>query len=62
MMMSTKEAADFLGLGKGTLEVWRCKGRGPKFVKIARRVVYRRSDLEEYVAKRVVRTTDCPAV
>ena len=34
-----------------TLETWRRNGNGPPFIRIGRRVVYRRSDIEAWLAK-----------
>ena len=33
----------------GTLRVWRCKGRGPRYHKIGGRVVYLGSDLNRFL-------------
>lgn len=43
--LTTEEAAALLKVSPKGLEGMRCKGRGPKFVKIGGRVRYRRSDL-----------------
>jgi len=56
--LNTHEAATFLNLSPGTLEVWRCTGRGPKYAKLGKRVVYDVADLESYVSDRKVITTD----
>ncbi|WP_243545795.1 helix-turn-helix transcriptional regulator [Pseudodesulfovibrio tunisiensis] len=48
-LLDTKEAAEVLRVSAGTLEVWRCIGRGPRYFKIGRRVLYKQHDLEEYV-------------
>jgi hypothetical protein len=40
-VFDTRTAAPLLGVKPGTLEVWRCKGIGPRFVKSGSRVVYR---------------------
>lgn len=32
-----------------TLQFWRTRGEGPCFVKVGRRVFYRRSDIEAFV-------------
>lgn len=38
----------------GTLAAWRTQGRGPAYVKIGRRVFYRRSDVAAWLASRRV--------
>lgn len=43
--LTTPEAAAFLRAAVATMEGWRIKGGGPAFIKMGRRVVYRRSDL-----------------
>lgn len=45
----TKAAARFLGVSHRTLEDWRLRGGGPRFIKLGRRVVYTMSDLLEFV-------------
>jgi predicted site-specific integrase-resolvase len=54
---TTEEAARFLRLKKQTMEAWRLKGVGPVFVKLGRRVVYRREALEQFMAERERRST-----
>ena len=50
--LSNKEAAEILGCTPKTLEVWRCTGRVKvPFCKVGRRVVYRRADLEAFLAE-----------
>lgn len=44
-MLSTVEAAGFVGVAPKTLENWRTTGSGPKFVKAGRRVVYDPADI-----------------
>ena len=67
-LLTTAEAAEYLGLGKRTLEDWRIRpSRGrtgemdfepPAFVRVGRRNVrYRRSDLDAWLAERTARTT-----
>lgn len=51
-LLTTEQAASevFQGtISPATLQWWRAKGRGPRYLKISRRVVYRRSDLEAYI-------------
>ncbi len=53
-LLSAKQAIKFLGLkNTGTLHVWRCHGRGPKYVPVGRAIRYRLSDLEEFIASNV---------
>lgn len=57
--LNTKQAATFLGLKPGTLEVWRTRGDGPAFLKIGRVVRYLRDDLKAFRdAKRRISTSD----
>jgi len=50
--LTTDEAADYLGLQKSTLEAWRCRGGGPRFVKLGRAVRYRARDLDDWIESR----------
>lgn len=50
--LNTPEAAKYLGLQPATLEAWRCRGGGPRFVKLGRAVRYRWADLHEYIELR----------
>jgi excisionase family DNA binding protein len=52
--LSNQEAASYLGLKPQTLDVWRSSGRySLPFVKIGRRVFYRKSDLEAFIESRI---------
>jgi predicted DNA-binding transcriptional regulator AlpA len=46
-----------LALSERTLERFRVSGAGPKFVRCGRCVRYRESDLEQWIAQRVVGST-----
>ena len=59
-LMTTKEAAQYLGLSEGTLPVWRCRGVGPEYVCIGRNKRYRRKALDAFIEKGTVKT-DCAA-
>jgi hypothetical protein len=59
-IFDTIAAASLLGVKPGTLEVWRCKGIGPKFVKLGARVVYRLRDLNEFLEERTRTSTADP--
>jgi Helix-turn-helix domain len=50
-LLTTAEAAKFLGVHPGTLTVWRVWRRGPKFMRRGRRVFYRKSELIKWSDK-----------
>jgi excisionase family DNA binding protein len=57
-MLTSHEAADYLRLSIRTLERLRCSGFGPKFIRCGRRSIrYQQSDLDAWIASRVVRST-----
>lgn len=54
-MLSEIEAAEYLGLKIGSLRTARCRDRGPAYIKLGRRILYRPDDLRAYVeARRIV--------
>lgn len=54
-LLSREEAARYLGVSASTLAIWKCTGRyNLPCVKIGRLVKYRRSDLDEFIAERVI--------
>jgi hypothetical protein len=52
--MNTRKAADYLGLWMALLEHWRHLGLGPKFMRVGRRILYRRDDLDAFMAQHLV--------
>lgn len=61
--LNTQEAAIYLKeigtpFTAGTLEVWRSIGRGPRYRKVCRRVVYTPGDLDRFSEGQVVETID----
>ena len=46
------EAARYLGISPRTLEGWAVRGGGPRMLKLGSRVVYRRRDLDAWLAAR----------
>jgi len=57
-LLTTQQAAEFLGVSPGSLEVWRCTKRyGIPYLKVGSRVRYRRADLERWLESRVVSPT-----
>ena len=47
-------------LSPRTLEQWRWLGKGPKFLKIGARVLYREEDVEDWEAAQVCQNTSGP--
>ena len=56
-VLPTEHAAAYLGLSPKTLETLRTRGGGPPFLKLGRRVVYRKTDLDTWLAARIRRST-----
>jgi excisionase family DNA binding protein len=48
-LLTEDEAADYLRVRPRTLQRWRQLGRGPKFTRAGRRILYRMADLEHYL-------------
>jgi predicted DNA-binding transcriptional regulator AlpA len=55
--LPAREAAQILGLAPSTLAKLRLFGNGPAYCKLGRRVVYRREDVETWLASRIARNT-----
>lgn len=45
-----KSAAAKLGVSVHTMRAWRCRGIGPVYAKVGRRVLYLDQDLDAYLA------------
>jgi predicted DNA-binding transcriptional regulator AlpA len=56
-LLTQAEAAEILCLSERTLERFRVSGTGPKFVCLGRSIRYRPTDIEAYIASRVVSST-----
>lgn len=57
-LLTETEAAKRLGFSPRTLQAWRFKGCGPRFLRISSRCVrYRESELDEWLASRLRRST-----
>lgn len=62
-LLTTKEASKYMEqrgvkAAPGTLEVWRCQGRGPRWRKIGRWARYVPTDLDIFIGGQVVETSD----
>ena len=54
-LLPEDQAAEWLGVSKPLLELWRRRGEGPRYVRVSdRRLGYRLHDLAAYAAGRVV--------
>lgn len=50
--LTSDELAGLLRTTRGTLHQWRTRGIGPRGVRIGRRVLYRRTDVDGWLAER----------
>ncbi len=60
-MMTTTEAAQYVRLGKPTLDRFRVTGEGPAFCKLGGAVRYRQQDLDAWLESRLVASTSAYA-
>ena len=64
---NTRQAASYLKerqnipVTPGTMEVWRTLGRGPRYRKVARWVIYDKADLDRFASGQIVETIDSTA-
>lgn len=56
-LLPQQEAAGILCTTVRSLERWRIQGRGPPFVRVGRRALYRATDLERWLASRTLHST-----
>lgn len=62
-VLTTEQAATFLGCSTQFLEIARCKGDGPPFSKVGRRLIrYRKSTLLRWLEKNEVTSTSAEAL
>lgn len=50
-LLKTEAAARQLGIAKGTLQNWRARGQGPRFVRLGHAVRYCPADIQEFIAQ-----------
>ena len=55
--LNSQQVAQLLGLAANTLAKWRLSGIGPRYSKLGRRVVYQRSEIDEWLAGNRYRST-----
>ena len=65
-VISHTDAAAMIGVTPATLRFWRCKGRGPKFIKLGESkqsgVCYDLADVEAWKAERKFASTSAATV
>ncbi|WP_129932340.1 MULTISPECIES: helix-turn-helix domain-containing protein [unclassified Pseudomonas] len=54
---NTEQAAEYLGLKPGTLNIWRCTkaSPAPAYIKMGTKVYYLKKDLDAYIESQTVR-------
>ena len=57
-LLTDREVATRLAVSISAVRKWRFEGRGPTFVRIGRAVRYRLADVEAYVDRQLVQTSD----
>jgi excisionase family DNA binding protein len=59
LLLRSEEAAEYLRLAPQTLNRMRCEGSSPPYIKLGRRVLYDRAELDAWIDKsRRVSTSD----
>ena len=56
-VLNAQEAAKYVGLSSSTLAKLRLRGGGVPFLKLGRRVAYRRQDLDSWLAGQLRQST-----
>ena len=56
-LLTEAQAAELLAISAKTLQAWRVRGGGPRYIKLGRCVRYRIDDIEEYVRQRTMAHT-----
>lgn len=55
-LLTERESSPFLRVTIKTLQAWRQLRKGPRFVKVGRRVFYPRVELEKFLSDNLVET------
>lgn len=56
-LLTERDVAELLRVSVRTLQDYRCSGRGPIFIKIGRRIVYRQADVDAFIEARAFAST-----
>ena len=57
VFLDVRQAAELIGLSKSYLDKMRMTGKGPDYLRVGARVVYRRRDIEAWFDKHVQSST-----
>lgn len=61
VLLTPNQVARQLGVTRTTLESWRLRGGGPKFVRVSKRCIrYRRQDIQAWIEERIRTSTSDP--
>lgn len=55
-LLGVKATALLIGIAENTLRYWRSTGYGPPSFKVGRKIVYRRHEVEEWMAQQEAAT------
>ncbi|WP_043159323.1 helix-turn-helix domain-containing protein [Bradyrhizobium sp. Ai1a-2] len=55
--LDTKQAAEYVGCAKSTLDIMRVRGGGPRYIKIGRKVLYNSTDLDKWLEQHTFTST-----
>jgi predicted DNA-binding transcriptional regulator AlpA len=59
--LTVKETAEYVRLAKGTLDQMRSTGRGPRYSKLGRKIIYDTRDLDQWIEDhKQISTADRP--
>lgn len=56
-LITPEEASEILCISPLTLRKWRWEGKKPQFVKIGRKVAYRRTDIASFIEAQIRKST-----
>ena len=59
-LLNAIQAAEILGLKPNTLEIWRCHEKGPKYIRMGRRILYDPDDLAAFASACTVEPVRMP--
>ncbi|WP_394027277.1 helix-turn-helix domain-containing protein [Desulfovibrio falkowii] len=52
--LSPAQVSEILGVSEKTLATWRCKKRGPAYIRLGK-ILYREVDIKEFLDSRIVK-------